>query len=440
MSHLTATPWPGLPDSLTTLADPRAGWPDAGSTLTWRAVLHTVGSGSGEVEVRWSVDGTPVKTETLTVEDGGGFADLERPWSEEREWIEVELAGHAVDSAAASLRVPSDGLTIAFYLHDRVWRHIDRIYPGGVPGWASANVRRWNDILEAYAPPGGADPVRDRLRLDILRVHDGYLQGKAESDLRWLFWDGSDRRFANSGSSREQLENQTIVLHELIHQRGVADIYAYEVLLGVMGSRFDILDPDGSPALGTPRLPLPSNTGPILTIWPYFDSWLMGSDYSLFTRVSDVGAFGLNRVAGLRRTVDEDQWGNELNALHRWNDYLQQMPEEVEVVARNAGVPVPHAIVEVFPDLGVGPYDDVYDPEPEWVGTADDQGVVVVPGSVFRPRPDIRQGASTAVTAIVRVRDGERWGYGFIPGFDISQQVYAGATGRARVAVRVTLR
>lgn len=428
VSHVTLTPWPDPPDSL---APPDTGWPDVGSGVTWGAVLHNPGGETGDVVVRWRVDGTVVGVDTVVVPPGRHVAALPRAWSDEPEWITVALSGPDVDEAADSIRVPTRGLSVGLHLEPSVWDWIESRFDGGVAAWASAEVDRWNHVL--------ADAVTDRLRLHTLARADAY-PDTVWTDLVWWFRNGADARFAQTGSSLDVLSNQSIVLHELLHQRGLADLYAYEVWVGNHLSRMDILDPDGTPALGTDRLPAPAGAAGRIWTWEGTSQWLMGSNLSSVPLVADVTAWGMDRVAGLRTPRWSDSFGNRVNALTWRNDYLLVMPDRVSVVVRDlAGTPLAGAMVEVFPDRGTTAYDDQYDAHPAWTGTADETGTVTFPGEVIRPTPDVGAG-SVAATAIVRVRVGDTWDYVFLPGVDVSTAVARGETDEVTVTLRANPR
>lgn len=440
LSLIRFSPLPPPPDSLDS---PDSGWPEVGSQVTWEAVVVNQGGVEATaVPWVWIVDGVEVATGMSDFAPGGTSITLDRPWPSQREWIQFAIEGDGAGRAPDSLSIASNALTVEFRLEDPVWQWIEGRVAGGVEGWARREVAGWNSTLASYSSAGIPEGVRDRLRLDGLErvpVGAGW-RAPPERDLIWYFRNGADPRFAQTGINDDQLNDQTIVLHELLHQRGVADVYAYEVVAGNTGSGMDILDPDGSRAAGTHRLPYPDpEEGYQVVFSATFDGSLMGGGYRRPTYLHDLSVWGLNENAGRRTPRFRDQFGNSLNPMTWRNTYMNRMPETIRLQVTDINGPLAGVVVDIFPDRGRFDYADYYEPHPAISLVSDSLGWVSFPGADIAPRPEPALG-SVAATAIVRVIAGDRWDYKPLPLFYFSQQMAVGDSVVAEHHLRVNPR
>lgn len=433
---------PRLPPPTSLDDPPDTGWPQEGAPVEWIAHVFNLGVETAEgASWSWTVNGTEVASGIVDLPSGETTVVLERRWPAARERIRFSIDAGPGDMGPPeldTLTIRSDALSLGLWVTEPTHRWMAE--GGGPPDWewwARSETEAWNATLDAAATDLIAEGVRDRMRLDRLQViPEGSQIPMRDTDFGWVFWErNQDPRFMSS-THRSDWRDQTIVLHELLHQRGITDIYAYDVRHDDPGRRHvGILDPDGTPAVGTARMPL-LRGGAVYE--PDFDHVLMGDDYQRPTEVTSHTAYGLNLYAG-RRTPYQIPDG--LNVfVQEMNGYLHHIPDVIEIqLVDTAGAPLEAAAVDVFLDHGEGTYDKVYHPEPDFVLTADDGGVVVLPPEYGIGTPDVAVGEKSSVT-ILRARKDGQWGYAFLPVYYLNLAWIRGDRDLARIPVKFDMR
>jgi hypothetical protein len=393
------------------------------------------------------VDGAEVDSGSVAVSADGTTVELTRPWRDAPEDIEFRI--HPEDDAAGDDRlvVGSRALSLGLWVEEGIvsWMEEEEDLPP-FPLWARHAVRRWNRILADFASPLVPQGITDRIRLDRIEVvPDGSGPPRdVDTDLRWKFLSGTDvaNGFLQVGSPRGIVFDQTIVLHELLHQRGALDIYAYRVLHeSPNGSAVEIRDPDGGEAAGSPRMPL---IGCCKVYSPPFDTVLMGSVNLRPVSISPLTAYGLDQVAG-RRTpyLSLPQFSGPVSAFGGHppgNTYLYDLPETALLAVTDSmtGRPLAGAGLDVFFDDAEATYMDHYPAEPQRTLETDEDGRAVLDLERLRTMPDTVFPRSDVI--ILRVRSGDRWAYHFLPVYDLNLGYLAGDREQTEVEVPVVLR
>lgn len=445
VTHISLLPRIAPPDHLGAPAD--AGWPDVGQSVRWQGHLYNTGAEPAPgVGYRWVVDGGEVANGQVDLPPGETVVELPLTWSGQGQDITLALQGDVAPHH--SLTVRSDALSLTLWmdagLADRLEGELDL---GPFPVWASQEVRAWNGTLEAYTSPDGPVEILDRIRLDLVEVLPAGSRKPKDvtTDLAWM-WVPS----TNVPYPRHVFEDASSVLHELLHQRGITDLYAYRVFHGhPNGSEVLIREPDGTLAAGGPRMPLLDYLADwwgkrIYLLRSPYDDRLMGSDYSRPIRVDPHTAYGLNMRTGLRtpRWIDESG-----NTRRGWtigaqdeNDYMRRVPERVRLQVEIFSEPASSGVrVEAFFDHGERPYHNRHGPDPDAVAETDEDGVAVIPLEGLVP-PVGNEIDSDVIIFRVTQADDSRWGYVFLPVYELNMAFFQGAHELADLTLRVNPR
>jgi hypothetical protein len=414
-----------------------AGWPAPGQTVTWEAHVFNRGRSVAEaVPWVWRIDGVEELAGTVDLPPGETVVALSRAWAFEHRQITFAVTPppEDLDPELDELTVWSDALSLGLWVSQSVydWMRL----PGGPPAWewwARRESDAWNETLEDFSSDVIPEGVLVRMRLDRLEVlPDGVLYPPdRDTDLYWSF--PRDAPVSFMAPHRQAWRDQTVVLHELLHQRGLTDIYAYDVWHDGENRDVRILDPGGRLAVGSTRMPF---IFPWSSVYePPFDDVLMGGDYSRPTEVTEHSAYGLNLYAG-HRTPQYRQGPDLLNEfVQRKNPYVELLPSVVEVLVQDSwGEPIADAELDVFLDHGQHFYHKIYYAEPDFTVAVDSAGVAVLPPEYDPPAPDALRPKPS--TTILRVRRNGQWGYGFLPVYYLNVAWIRGQRDRTRVAVR----
>lgn len=423
-----------------------AGWPDVGAPVRWVGHVHNTGTETApEVAYEWRVDGVEVATGRVTVPPGEATVTMERAWPAEREQIGLELTGVPdSDPERHALSIRSDALGVDLYMEASLAAWVQAHTGTPFPVWAGREVRAWTGILDGYGV-GNPRPaeILDRLRLDSVAVlPDGAEWPTMANDLQWL-WNArvGDIRFINGVSDEYAVDDQTIVLHELLHRRGLADLYSYTVQTSPYGSEIRILDPDGTPAVESGRLRVIETRGSVVLYWEMSPTrTLMDRRYRRPVQIDPLTAYGLNHVAGRRTLYWRDRFGNHVYGMARpgpWqNEYLWDLPDSLDVEVMVNGTPTPGARLEVFFDHATETYQNRYGEYPDLVVESDGAGVATVSLDPIRALLD--QGASSDADVIIfRVRVGDAWDYEFFPVYLLNRAWIDGDRDVARTTIWV---
>ncbi|MGD2071233.1 MAG: hypothetical protein PVI57_21370 [Gemmatimonadota bacterium] len=433
---------------------PDAGWPVAGEDVRW--VAHLFNSGETDapaVPYGWTVDGDNVLHGEVDVPAGGGATvELRRAWPDGRERVGLSIhppPSEADDGQDHHLDVASDALSLGLWIDREIAEYMvfrDGILP--FPAWAGHEVRAWDAILERYDGNDGFDEppeILDRIRLDrvVVLPEESTWPSDIDTDLAWFFTPRNTiGLFITVGRPPEHFEDQTVVLHELLHQRGISDLYAYRVFHdSPNGSEVRIREPDGSLAAGGTRMPFVGQG--ILYNSPY-QPYLMGARLSHGTVVSPHTAYGLNHVAGRRTPRWIDASGNALNGFEAGavggNDYLLDVPDSVRLRIRIGDAAAPEGTeVEAFFDHAAMTYQNLHGPEPDGAAAVGGEGTATLSVEALRS-PSDPGGLIDTDVVILRVTEGSRWGYAFLPVYELNRAWAEGVRRVAELRVDVEVR
>ncbi len=447
VSHIQRLPRIPNPDAQ---GMPRVvGWPSIGSEVTWVAhvVLRHAPPSPATLVYEWRLNGRLLKRDSLTPSAAVVEIPIRLPWSGTRDTLSIQVTAPVSWQARRTeddgFTIFTDALSVGFWVDSAVYHWLARTYPGGFEAIARREVNHLNGMFEAAVHPATPHGVLDRVRLDAIGLRndeDGYPR-HIDTDFVWWFL-RSPRipLFLSRVSPLSVLDDQTVVLHELLHQRGIVDLYAYEVLHAASNqSRVDIRNAAGVLVAGTPQLPAidsnPHRDG-VRLFRPVLNG-LMGTLYMFPTVIDEHTAWGLNLVAGRRTPTISDELGNQSHRL--LNDYVDRVPTRVTFEIRDdGGQLVSNATLAVFPDTNSSGqiYTDWYASQPDTVVAIDDSGRASMPGARLFRRG--RSDAAKAWTTIFRVRQGEREGYVFVPGTQFNLMVARGdSAARQQLVVRL---
>ena len=416
-----------------------SGWPDHGQVVTWEAQIfnHTEDSLTN-VSFEWFVDGISKKTIVATLHAGINTISFDWPWNAEPEDISFHLdtAIDAAISAHDAVTIRSNALTVGFWVEQRIVDHLaNDLLKLNINDWAQAAVRRWSKMLEKAG-------VKDRLRLDRLEIipNGSDYPDNIDTDLWWVFRDDDpDFRFMTSTSDPGTIRDQTIVLHEILHHRGLIDIYAYEIMHDTPNQSFvNILDPNGALAAGSSRMPY---VGPRKSFYyPDYMNVLMGHSYHQLTTVSSHSVYGLNQYYGRRTPRYEDQFGNQRNPLSGGNLYMTHVPDVIEVeVSSPDGSLLIDTEIDVFLDHGDHSYIDIYREQPDFVLRTNNSGMVTLSGDIWQDESWTKRDDANVLILRARADADSKWGYTYLSTYHLNLAFQEGQTSSARFQVEIDL-
>jgi hypothetical protein len=439
VAMITREPRLPPPDSL---AARESGWPQPGEEVRWTARVVNRGAAAAEgVAFRWRVDDSVVLEGVVDVPVGEEEVSLARPWSSQRERIAFELSplpGLDTTTGDDTLSIHSDALSVGFWVHESIYRWM---LDHGRPGFerqAQRWLADWNEILGRNKWSWSPEGVLDRLRLDRVEViadSDESLTD-LDTDLMWFFRVSMpDHRFLNVAADHTVQQDQAIVLHELLHQRGIHDLYAYEVIHSSGNGSNVGITVNGHPVAGSQLMPLNPDGR---TVYKPDLTGLMGT--LLQTRVANISeptALGLNAVARLRTPRWVDAFGNNVNGFQAGH-YANLLPATTRIRLRSSsGEPLAGAQVKVHADHGSGAYKDVYLPDADYITQTDADGIFELHGDILDGTPTLEH--PKAWTLIIGVEHGSGRAYVFLPGYKLNL-LHARAEETPTLELRVTPR
>jgi hypothetical protein len=439
-------PPPSRPD-----APVEEGWPEPGRTVQW--VAHVLNRGTQTVPAvpfGWRIDGAAVSGGKVDLAPGETTLWLPWRWTFARREIAFAIAPPAAAADATAeddqVTILSDALSVGLVVEQSTY---DWVAEGGRPGFERVfqrEIASWNALLARAVFPTTPSGVWDRLRLDrILVVPDGrgFRAEDVDTDAWWAFpSENGDTRFLKRGTLPR---DQTIVLHELLHMRGLIDLYAYTVVDGDSGrtdSRVDIYD-NGVRVPGTAVMPALTQVlyGTLLYRLPV--NGLMGNLYYASASLTEHCANGLKLRAGRRTPIWLDQWGNLINgfsnAVQR-DSYALRLPQRTDIrLEDGGGAPIAGAAVEVYLDHSAQTYQKLYGPNPDRTLTADSRGVVTLPGDLLAGLPSAINAPPKSLVLILGVKTPRARGYAFVPMYDLNLLYFRTGPERGEMALRVEL-
>jgi hypothetical protein len=445
---------PQLPPPNRLDAPPGEGWPFEGDRVHWVAhVLNRDAETVAEVPYAWAIDDGTAVSGAVDLPPGETTVWLTWSWSFERHVVSFRLDPPAETGDARqdddALSVFSDALSLGLNVEQDVYDWLLEHDGEGFERLMQNEIDYWNALFAESVHPTAPEGVLDRIRLDVVHVQPDGTGGSHDefsTDLRWFFpARRSDSRFLHRGMDPQYRNDQTIVLHELLHGRGITDLYAYAVYHGdtaYTNSHVGIAE-DGRLVAGTALMPNLSPRSSRVTVYQTPAFGLMGSRYrKRATNITEHTAFGLNLLAGRRTPQWFDQWGNRIslgNAVQP-DGYLSLIPERTELrLVAPGGAPIPNARVEVFLDVGLHTYQDVYPETPARVLGADASGVVALPGDLLDELPFKRDAPPKSMVVILGVRTTAARGYAFLPVYDLNLLYIRGGRERAEMDLEVEL-
>ncbi len=434
-------------------APPETGWPEIGQEVTWQAHVYNFENFTiNEVSYFWYVAGNLVSADTSSLVSGETKIKFVQPWNNINEEIKFVLQmndtanGIIIDSLIFRTKDLSVGLSIEKQIYD--WM-IDNENIERFELWAKKQIEQWNKTLSGVKGSiegfefSSNNGLNDRLRLEQIEVlPDGSPHpSDIKTDVYWYFNTRiQSLSFLNIDKPRN---DQTVVLHELLHQRGLIDLYAYEVFHdNSFGSEVKILDPDGNLAAGSNRMPFVRGNSVIdgySVYTPPFDKVLMGSDISFPSRITEHSIYGLNLFNGLRTPRPDDR--REWSLFMHNNPYVSHVPKRMELIlSMQDGELLKNVFLDVFFDKGTRIYEDVYLEEPDFTIESNSSGVAILTSEPWEDTSwKKRYGAASVIILRARLADNSKWGYNFLPVYDLNMAYINGNTEVAQFKLTVEL-
>jgi hypothetical protein len=318
----------------------------------------------------------------------------------------------------------------------------------GIERFMQREIERWNLILARGIYPTTPAGALDRIRLErVVVLPDGAVprNDELDTDLTWFVRNKSGiSSFLQKGSNARVLADQTIILHELLHQRGLTDLYAYHVAHGDStrtNSHIDITE-NGRPVVGTPLMPPATPGTAFLIVYQFPVDGLMGTQYRASANLTEHCANGLNLYAGRRTPRWLDEWGNLIvgysNAVNP-TSYLARLPRSTDLrLVDQDGAPIAGASVALYADQSPDTYQKIYVDLPTRTLASDARGVAVLPGDVLDGLPPTTAPPKAQVI-IVGVRAERGRGFAFIPVYDLNLLYFRTGPERGELTLQVRL-
>ncbi|HPF36251.1 MAG TPA: CARDB domain-containing protein [Candidatus Krumholzibacteria bacterium] len=332
-------------------------WPDSGETVT--LVGHIINNGHGEVgsfDCRWSVNGAPAGTVRVNSIPLGGEAtvELDYVWpggfDNDHTDVQVSLEVDVLDEIPETVEFNNtatdflEGLALdisvdqATYDAFATMENLTGSY--GFVDWLRAQIQEMNAVFARSVYDGAPSGCLERVRVDRLIV--GAQPGSdATEDGRWHLSGGTSYAMQFADRIDEGL------LHELMHQLGLIDLYNMNTSL----EHNDVTTPDGFSVGTTFDWGRPGLMGGG-SIEPHDDGEIHLSRWSVLA---------LNSNCGYRRGY--------------YGEFLYDIPASVQLrVLDSSGAPAVGAEVRVFQRQ----FDTIAN-VPVSQGTTDGSGLVTLP-------------------------------------------------------------
>lgn len=428
------------------------GWPAVGSAVEW--VAHVLNRGTetaARVPYTWRINDEIAESGVVDLPPGQTDVRLQWTWTFTRRRISFAIApppeAHDATTNDDEVSIDSDALTIGFRVQRGTYDWLAQDGGEGFERIFQRQLPRWNEILATAVFATAPEGALDRLRIDRIEVYDESLPRNEELldiDLNWTFpTTNSDTRFLQKGSPRNVQLDQTIVLHELLHWRGLTDLYAYDVVHhdGTdADGRINIVEA-GKPVVGTTLMPAMSVSGGLLVFRSPVNG-LMGSQYRSNARLTELCVNGLNLWAGRRTPLSIDRFGNLINALSNAvhpDSYVHRLPQATSIVFTDQGRRLPDATVDVYLDHNPSTYRDTYAAYPDLTLVANADGAVTLSGDVLASQPPALTAPPKSQVIIFGVRTGAGRAFVFVPVYDLNLLYFRNGGGDSRMEVPVKL-
>jgi uncharacterized protein YjdB len=447
----------------------RDGWPAAGQTISWDAVLKNWSSFDRTgVPYRWLIDGVQVASGTVNM-PARQFTtvSLSRTWSFDRARLKFELdPGNQfpeVMETNNTLEVFTDAISLGLYVEQSVYDYFAThqkklgVNSNSWEDWAQRHVRIWNQMFADARFPLTPNGVLDRIRIDkITVVADGALPlagglpgnhpnlNDRTVDLQWGFESGllDGTMYKNhtaipdaNGVPDNPFYFEGSLLHELGHARYLIDVYGFNIVDGSWtpngiinkGSNVAIME-GGTLVAGSVHMPV--------VAWEHlYYTPMPGLMNSRYLHVDEYSAAALNRIAGRRAVA-----GNT-NAPGNIGAFLNELPAENVLTVKGPSGVLAGASVKIYrasPKTNEW-YGKFYDNTPDLSLTADAQGQVSLGANPFGVSIVHTYGHANGVL-IVRVEHGGKIGFGFLEVWRFNMERWRGNTTVGRYELTFTLR
>ena len=405
-------------------------WPDPGEIVQLTAHVWNFGdSPSGSFDYAWIVDNNTIEEDQHDGLESGGSTEfmLSVAWpnSESNPTVTFVLdPENRVEELIEANNVVVDwmkGYTLAFSFTPSVYENLRLPNRAGQSiyspeHWVHRHVSRLNELLMEAG-------LEDRVRAELLLISDEPHIGnmhplRSYMDGWWPLW--GDKPIYTEGSE-EQPVIDFALLHELMHQLGVIDLYSMD-----LGPEF-IMVPDAN---------RPGQMAGCGTDYWEHEWECFRSPEGIKDLMADLGQplIGLHTAGGLRS-----------NTGHRrgfFGEYLYDTPQSTSVkVVDHDGRPLPDVTLRFYgrlPSL-------IVDAEPEFMFTTDDLGIVVLPnrgitgvvtetGHQLRPNPFGVIDVSGSTGIFIVAMEGPCTNYEWLTIVDLNLAYWEGHTDEAVIA------
>jgi hypothetical protein len=442
---------PRLPPPNSLDAPHGEGWPMEGDRVHW--VAHVLNRGPetvAGVPYSWSIDDGTSQRGTVDLPPGETTLWLSWSWTFDRHRVSLALLPSAEVGDPSpgddSLEVFSDALSVGLGVEQDIYDWLLENDGPGIERFMQQHIAAWNEMLAGAVHTATPDGVLDRIRLEEVQIHPagrGPRFDDVSTDLRWFFRkEPTDPRYLNRGMQARYRNDQTIVLHEMLHLRGLIDLYAYAVTHdGVTGSRVEIAE-NGHPIVGTKLMPDLTPSSAAVTVYRLPADGLMGTRFFRGGNITEHSAFGLNRLAGRRTPQWFDENGNLISLGNvAWTEhYTNLIPERTDLrLLDQGGRRVANASVEIYLDQSQFTYQNVFGPVPDRVLRTGLDGVVSLPEDLLAELPTWSTAPAKAMVMILGVKTSGARGYPFLPVYDLNLLYFRGGGGPAEMELEVEM-
>ena len=344
-------------------------WPASGEVVTFTA--HIVNKGttdSDDFAFKWFVDGAEVAagthsslspTEEATESYEWAWAhtsDGEKLLGEHSIRFEVDPEGAISETYETNNYIEdrTDALSLALALTPELYAAletpINSDWPFSAEDWLQKQIAAMNAAFARSMSPSIPNGIAERVRLDQILIADS--QPPADLSRDGLFFMAADDR---QGNPYYDAANDVSggLIHELMHQLGVIDLYNLDVVLEIP----QVMDQRGQP------VQMEYSPGALLP-------GLMSNPGIQPPTLDEHTALALNANKGYRRGY--------------YGEYLFDVSDQVYLqVLDNEGQPAPDVTVKLYQrssDFGsYGGQSGTIDNTPEITGVTDQDGILLLP-------------------------------------------------------------
>ena len=361
-------------------------WPDPGETVQF--IAHTYNFGdqpSGPFDFEWSADGEMILTDRHDgLAPGEHYTfEINRKWPDNTEnpvlTFTLDPYGDVEELLEDNNSVTDwiKGYTLGVYFNQGAY---DSLTFSNKPGqtiqspelWIHDNIDRLNELLAE----AGLD---DRVRVEeffIVERRNPRAEVWLDLDGWWAIWDDFDIFTVEGHSKRPDIDYG--LLHELLHQLGVIDLYVLHVGPGD-NDVLDVNRPGEKAGCGPPYRP------------HELECYRYPNEIKDIMADHQIQKIGIHTAGGLRS-----------NSGHRrgfYGEYLYDTPTTTSLkIVDQYGAPIPSVELRLYQQTYGGPYGRIIDTIPEISVSTDESGSVTLPnrgitgiltstGHLLRPNP-----------------------------------------------------